>query len=69
MLKLADSQLCKLSSGNKRKDDIGGKSLLEMCFNAESMCCVDENASVLRRNNRFDYCRKIVDIRKSLDAK
>jgi hypothetical protein len=39
-----------------------------MRLDAESMCRVDEYAGVLRGDDRFNYCREIVDIREGLDA-
>ena len=39
-----------------------------MRLDAESVCRVDENAGVLRGDDRFDYCCEIVYIGESLDT-
>lgn len=39
-----------------------------MRLDAESVCCVDEDAGVLRSDYRLNDCREIVNIGKGLDA-
>lgn len=39
-----------------------------MRLDAESVRRVDEYAGVLRSNDRFNYCREIVDVGEGLDA-
>lgn len=68
VLELACSQLRYLSSGHQRQDHVCGKALLEMCFNPEAVCRVDQDTCVLRRHDRLDDRCKVVDIRQSFDA-
>lgn len=68
MLKFARADLGDFNAGNEREDDIGGKTLLQIGLDANCICGVDENAGVLRGNDRLDDSGKVVHVGQSLDA-
>lgn len=68
VLELAGAGLGDFDAGNEREDDVRGETLLEIGLDANCICGVDENASVLRCNDRLDNSGKVVHVRQSLDA-
>ena len=68
MLEFARTRLGDIDCGNKREDDIRRKSVLDLRFHTQGICCIDQNASVLGGNDRFDDASQVIDVRQSLDA-
>jgi hypothetical protein len=62
MLELARAGLGDFDIRNERENNVGRVSLLEMGFNAERICGVDENTSMLGRDNGLDDGGQVVDI-------
>ena len=69
MLKFADTELSELCARDERENDIGREALLQVCFDTECVCGVNQYTGMLRSNNRLNYCRKIVYVWQGLDAK
>ena len=68
MFKLACTQLQYLSAGHEREDDIGRKSLFEVGLDTKCICCVDEDACLLRSDNRFYNGGHVVYVWQCFDA-
>lgn len=68
MFEFALAELGKVSSADKRQDHVCWESLFNRRFNTECVRCVDEDASMLRRDNRVDYRCKVVHVWQSLNA-
>lgn len=68
MLELASSQLLELCTRHKRKDNVRGKPLLEEGLHAQGVCCVDQNACVLGRDDRLNHGGNIINIGERLDT-
>lgn len=68
MFELARARLGDLHVGNERKDNVGRVSLLKVGFNAEGICCIHQNTSVLWSDDGFNHGGKVVDIRQGFHA-
>lgn len=62
MFELAGAKLSDFDSGDQRENDIRREALFQMGFDAEGVCCVDENASVLGRNDGLDDRGEVIDV-------
>ena len=68
MLKIAGAQLGELGTGNERKNHVCRKSLLEIRLDAKRVCCVDQDACMLRSDDRLNDGGNVVNVGESLDA-
>jgi hypothetical protein len=68
VLEFALAELREVGIGDKRQDDICRKALLDGGFDAESVCCVDEDTGVLGGDDGVDYGGEVVNVRERLDT-
>lgn len=68
MLELASAQLRKLGASNEGKNDVCRESLLKVRLDAEGVCCVDQDACVLRSDDGLNDRGKVIHVWESLDA-
>lgn len=68
MLELALSELSEIGAADQGEDDISWESLFDRGLDAESICCVDKNASMLGSDNGVDYGGEVVHVGQCLDA-
>ena len=68
MLELTSSELRDFDARDQRQDDVGREALFQIRLDAKCVGGVDQNASVLRRDDGFDDGREVVDVGQCLDA-
>lgn len=68
VLKLAGSDLRDLDAGDERQNHVRWKALFEVGLDTDSVGGVDENAGVLRGDDRLDDSRHVVHVRQRLDT-
>ena len=68
MFKFAGPELRQIGAGHKGQDDVGRKAFFKLLLNPERVCCVDEDACVLRCDDCLNDICKVVYIGKGFDA-
>jgi hypothetical protein len=69
MLELAGSELGQVGTGDQRQDNIGRKPFFELFLDSKCVGCVDQNASMLLRNDALNDIGEVVHVWESLDTK
>lgn len=62
MLKLTGTELRNLNAGNQREHNVGRKPMFQVGLDAKGIRSIDQNACMLRGDDRLDDSGKIVNI-------
>lgn len=68
MLKLAGSDLRDFNAGDERQNHVCWKALFEVRLDTDSVGSVDENAGMLRGDDRLDDSCHVVHVGQRLDT-